>query len=59
VRRRSHAPWNRAVRARTREWRATLRGHPLLKSEGPAPLRLTPRLRTAIRAEVFVVKEKQ
>jgi mannosyltransferase len=58
VRRRSHAPWNRAVRARTREWRGALREHPLLRSEGPAPLRLTPRLRTAIRAELFVVRAR-
>ena len=58
VRRRSHAPWNRAVRARTREWRAALRADPLLRSTGPAPLRLTPRLRTAIRAELFVVRAR-
>jgi 4-amino-4-deoxy-L-arabinose transferase-like glycosyltransferase len=56
VKRRSTAPWARAVRARSREWRAALRGHPRLRPLGAPRLRLRPGLRTAIRAQLYEVR---
>jgi hypothetical protein len=52
----SDAPWKRATRARTREWRAALRRHPRLREiEAPRPGPLE-RLRSTVRAEVFEVR---
>ena len=52
----SQAPWRRAVRARTREWRAALRADdrlvPIARAQGFAG----PRLRSMVRAEVFEVR---
>lgn len=53
---RSQSPWARAVRVRTREWRAALRGDPRLRSIG-APMRSTlPRPRNTVRGELFEVR---
>ena len=52
----SNAPWKRATRARTREWRAALRHDPRLREiEAPrrGPLK---HLRSTVRAEVFEVR---
>ena len=49
----SQAPWNRAVRARTREWRAWLRGNPRLRSLGRAPRSTWPPRRSSVRTELF------
>jgi hypothetical protein len=52
----SKAPWKRAIRARTREWRRALSGDPrLLEIEAPrkGPLK---HLRSTVRAEVFEVR---
>jgi hypothetical protein len=52
----SNAPWKRAIRARTREWRAVLRRDARLrKIEAPrtGPLK---RLRSTVRAEVYEVR---
>jgi hypothetical protein len=52
----SDAPWKRAIRARTREWRAALRRDPRLHEiEAPrrGPLK---RLYSTVRAEVFEVR---
>ena len=52
----SDAPWKRAVRARTREWRAALHRDPRLREiEAPrrGPLE---HLRSTVRAEVFEVR---
>jgi hypothetical protein len=52
----SDAPWKRATRARTREWRAALRRDPRLR-EIDAPRRgALERLRSTVRAEVFEVR---
>jgi mannosyltransferase len=52
----SNAPWKRAIRARTREWRAALARDPRLREiEAPrrGPLQ---HLRSTVRAEVFEVR---
>jgi mannosyltransferase len=49
----SQAPWNRAVRVRTREWRAWLRGNPRLRSLGRAPRSTWPKRRSGVRTELF------
>jgi mannosyltransferase len=52
----SQAPWKRATRARTREWRAALHRDPHLREiEAPrrGPLK---HLRSTVRAEVFEVR---
>jgi len=52
----SNAPWKRATRARTREWRAALRHDPRVREiEAPrsGPLE---HLRSTVRAEVFKVR---
>jgi hypothetical protein len=49
----SQAPWNRAVRSRTREWRAWLRGNPRLRSLGRAPRSTWPKRRSGVRTELF------
>lgn len=51
---RSQAPWLRAVRIRTREWRAALRADPHLQPIGTAPRATLPR--NAVRAELFAVR---
>jgi hypothetical protein len=52
---RSHSPWTRAVRARTREWRTAMRHNPGLTPLG-RPLRpWAPQLRSAVRAELYQV----
>ena len=56
VRRRSQAPWNRAVRIRTREWRAWLRAEPRLRAIGSAPRSTWPRRRSRVRTELFQVR---
>ena len=53
VRRLSQAPWNRAVRVRTREWRAWLRSDRRLRSLGRAPRSTWPQRRSAVRTELF------
>ena len=52
----SQAPWSRAVRIRTREWRRFLRHDPRLRPVGPAPTGSLPVRRNAVRAEVFEVR---
>ena len=52
----SQAPWNRAVRSRTREWRTWLRTHPQLRSLGRAPRSTWPRRRSGVRTELFVYR---
>jgi mannosyltransferase len=54
-RRLSQAPWNRAVRSRTREWRAWLRADPRLRSRGRAPRSTWPRWRSVVRTQLFEV----
>jgi hypothetical protein len=50
------AAWNRAVRVRTREWRAALREDPRLRPLGiPYRARLAGG-RGAVRAELYVVR---
>jgi mannosyltransferase len=49
----SQAPWNRAVRIRTREWRAWLAAHPSLRSLGPPPRAPWPRPRSGVRSQLF------
>ncbi len=49
----SQAPWNRAVRSRTREWRAWLRGNPRLRPLGIAPRSTWPKRRSGVRTELF------
>ena len=53
VRHLSQAPWNRAVRIRTREWRAWLAADPALRSLGPAPRSPWPRPRSGVRTQLF------
>ena len=55
-RHRSQAPWSRAVRVRTREWRRVLRDDPRLRRVGPAPRGSLPVRRSTVRAEVFEVR---
>jgi hypothetical protein len=50
----AHSPWQRAVRARTREWRASLERDPRLHHAGLVPPAALPG-RSAVRAEIFVV----
>ncbi len=52
----SQAPWNRAVRSRTREWRAWLRADARLRSLGRAPRSTWPRRRSGVRTELFVYR---
>ena len=47
--RRSQAPWSRAVRIRTREWRAWLRADPRLRPIGRAPRSTCPPRRSEVR----------
>jgi mannosyltransferase len=54
-RRRSPAPWQRAVRVRTREWRAWLRADRRLRSLGRVPRSTWPPRHTAVRTELFAV----
>ena len=53
VRRLSQAPWNRAVRSRTREWRDWLRANPRLRPLGRAPRSTWPPRRSEVRTELF------
>jgi mannosyltransferase len=53
--RRFQSPWSRAVRARTREWRAALRADPRLRPIGRTPRSAVPRRRSSVRAELFVI----
>jgi hypothetical protein len=53
---RSRAPWSRAVRRRTREWRAALRAEPRLRRLGATSRPDARRFRSAVRAEIFVVE---
>ena len=50
------APWSRAVRARTREWRAALRADPRLRTLARAPAPPIPRARSTVRIELFEVR---
>jgi mannosyltransferase len=52
----SQAPWLRAVRARTREWRAALRSDPRVRELGPAHHSTPPSRRNSVRAELFEVR---
>jgi hypothetical protein len=52
-RRRSPAPWHRAVRSRTREWRAWLRAAPRLRAIGAAPRSTWPPRRSRVRTQLF------
>jgi hypothetical protein len=52
----SQAPWSRAVRIRTREWRAWLRGDPSLRVIGSAPRSTFPRRRSDVRKQLFEVR---
>jgi mannosyltransferase len=54
VRSRTRAPWPRAIRSRTREWRHALRHHPGLTRLAHVPP-ATPRPRSTVRAELYVV----
>jgi hypothetical protein len=49
----SQAPWNRAVRSRTREWRDWLRGNPALRSLGSAPRSTWPPRHSDVRTQLF------
>jgi mannosyltransferase len=49
------APWSRAVRLRTREWRAALRADPRLRWTGRTSHPDPTRFRSAVRAEIFEV----
>jgi hypothetical protein len=50
------SPWLRAVRVRTREWRAALRSDPRLVALGRAPRSRVTIRRSTVRAELFVVR---
>jgi mannosyltransferase len=52
---RRSSPWSRAVRARTREWRAALRTDPRVRALGGPTRPPPPGLRSAARAELFEV----
>ena len=54
-RRLSQAPWSRAVRIRTRDWRAWLRANPRLRSLGSAPRSTFPPRRSGVRTQLFEV----
>ncbi len=54
-RRPSQAPWSRAVRIRTRDWRAWLRADPRLRSLGSAPRSTFPPRRSGVRTQLFEV----
>jgi hypothetical protein len=56
TRHRSQAPWSRAVRVRTREWRRAMRHDPRLRRIGPVSSTTFPVRRSAVRAEVFEVR---
>jgi hypothetical protein len=56
TRRGQRAPWQRAVRARTREWRASLEADPRLHSLGPVPQSALPSRRSGVRAEIFEIR---
>jgi mannosyltransferase len=55
-RRRSPAPWSRAVRVRTREWRGWLRSNPRLRGIGRAPRSTWPPRHSSVRTELFEVR---
>lgn len=55
VGRRPRAPWGRAVRARTREWRSALRSDARLRPLGATSRPDPTRFRSAVRAEIFEV----
>jgi len=55
-RRPSQAPWSRAVRIRTRDWRAWLRADRRLRSLGSAPRSTFPKRRTGVRTQLFEVR---
>jgi hypothetical protein len=55
TRRGATAPWQRAVRARTREWRASLESDPRLHRLGRIPRSAFADGRSGVRAEVFEV----
>jgi hypothetical protein len=52
---RSRAPWGRAVRRSTREWRSALRGDPRLCRVGATSRPDAARYRSTVRAEIFTV----
>ena len=52
----AHSPWLRAVRARSREWRAALRHDRRLVALGRAPHAGVTIRRSTVRAELFVVR---
>jgi mannosyltransferase len=52
----SHAPWSRAVRARTHEWRAAVRGNPRLRALGRTSRPDPGRFRSTVQAELFEVE---
>ena len=52
----SQAPWKRATRARTREWRRVLQRDPRLREIDAEPRGPLKRMRSTVRAEVFEVK---
>ncbi len=52
----SQAPWKRATRARTREWRRALDRDPRLREIDAEPRGPLKHLRSTVRAEVFEVK---
>jgi mannosyltransferase len=52
----ARSSWLRAVRARTREWRAALRSDPRLVALGRAPRSNVTVRRSTVRAELFVVR---
>jgi mannosyltransferase len=53
VARRARSPWSRAVRRRTREWRAALRADPGLRFTGRTSYPDPARFRSAVRAEIY------
>jgi len=52
----SDAPWKRAIRARTREWRTAMRRDPRLHEIEAPPTGPLERLRSTVRAEVYEVR---
>jgi mannosyltransferase len=52
----SKAPWKRAIRARTREWRRAMERDPRLREIEAKPREPLKHLRSTVRAEVFEVK---
>jgi mannosyltransferase len=56
TRRGMHAPWQRAVRTRTREWRHSLRSDRRLQRVGSVPGAALGSGRSAVRATVFTVR---